>query len=173
MAILLVSGLTIVAHADQHGSSTENGEIVGQAAPGQVQSRDILVTFVFEPLGPVPPTYEVGGVTFEAHPSSIVPEIGEQGMPSERGYRFPHEGVTVTLPEAAESVQIRLCLFHSDVKIEPVDDQSETLPIISVPSEDKCVSVPLMQSGGIFSRVRFTGGGNEASIVGMKIKRAQ
>ena len=124
----------------------------------------LTVEFSFLPNGtPMPRTYQIAGVTFSAHASPSFDPVVDDLEPGERGYIFPDTGVTVTLPEEARSVEIRVCLFARNVTIEALDTVNNLVAQEQVQSSNTCVNVSL--EGDRISVVRFTGGFREASIV--------
>ena len=96
--------------------------VVAAGMAADSRAEDVATAeFSYLPSGaPMPPVYQVAGMTFFAHGASGDggPRIVDQGTPSERGYGFPDAGVTVVLPAAAEIVEVRACLFAGAVTIE-------------------------------------------------------
>ena len=132
----------------------------------------LTVEFSSLPNGTLMPwTYQIAGVTFFAHASLSTPNIYDQGTPSERGYRFPDTGVTVTLPMEVRGVEVRICLPFNVVTIEALDTMNKLVAQKQVPFGNKCGDVSL--EGDRISVVRFTGGSNEASIVRLSAALAQ
>ena len=131
-------------------------------------SKAVNAEFSFLPSGAsIPSTYQTAGITFFAHQSPYYsPIIVDHG--GERGYGFPDTGVTVVLPIEVRSVEVRVCLFASNIMIEALNSAGTLISQQSVQLRNQCGDVVL--KGDQIAAVRFTGGSREASIVRLSAK---
>ena len=102
---------------------------------------------------------------------ALKPIVMDQGTPPERGYVFPHTGVTVVLPMEARSVEVRVCLFAEGITTEALNTVGTLVTQEQVQFQNKCDN--LLLEGGRISVIRFTGGSREASIVRLIAAPAQ
>ena len=127
-----------------------------------------LVAFKDLPLGPVPQTFSIAGVTFFANCTDAEqPRIFDSNEPAERGYNFLGCGVTVVLPMVAKAVELRVCQFAGDtIKVETLDSAGSPMSSQTVEYRDECGEVSIQKDR--ISRIRLTGAENEASIVWLR-----
>ena len=139
----------------------------GSRSRGEAPGFKDVVTAGFSQLPlntSVPSPYQTAGMTFFVHgptPSSPLPAIVDTA--DEQGYGFPNAGVTVVLPIQVSSVEVRVCLFASEILIETLNSAGVQLSKTPVQSGNECGDFSL--TGHRISMVRFTGGGDAASIV--------
>lgn len=133
-----------------------------QGPAGHGARKAVSVAFSGLPTGPLPDSFQMAEVTFLAH-SPGSPAVRDFGPANERGYQFMDAGVTVVLPREANRVAVRLCLYAADVTIEALNSVGNVISQQVVTSSDQCGDIVI--EGEKVATVRFTGGGNEASIV--------
>lgn len=138
----------------------------GSRSRGEAPGFNDVVTAGFSQLplnASVPSPYQTAGMTFFVHSPTPSPLPAIVDTADEQGYGFPDAGVTVVLPIQARSIEVRVCLFASEILIETLNSAGVQLSKTPVQAGNECDDLSL--AGRRISMVRFTGGGNEASIV--------
>ena len=138
----------------------------GSRSRGEAPGFNDVVTAGFSQLplnASVPSPYQTAGMTFFVHGPTPSPLPAIVDTADEQGYGFPDAGVTVALPIQARSIEVRVCLFASEILIETLNSAGVQLSKTPVQPGNECGDFSL--AGHRISMVRFTGGGNAASIV--------
>lgn len=95
-------------------------------------------------------------------PASFVNETA-----GERGLQFPDSGLEVDLPTPVPSARLRVGQFNSDYTIEGINFAGAVVSTFTMSFPNSYRNVRLR--GPDLSLIRFTGGGNEGSVVSLCI----
>jgi hypothetical protein len=85
----------------------------------------------------------------------------------ERGLQFPDSGLEVDLPVPVSSARLRVGQFNSPYTIEGIDFSGAVVSTFTMNFPNSYRNVRLR--GPDLSLIRFTGGGNEGSVVSLCI----
>ena len=112
---------------------------------------------------PFPVHFMIAAFDFGQLGGPHFPQLLVNTTASERGLRFPQQGMNIILPVPEQTVRLRIGTFNGPVDIEAVDSLGTTVKTKSIPSLNTYVNTSIRAPE--ISAVNLTGGGNEAILV--------
>jgi len=107
--------------------------------------------------------FELSGYRIKKIGGAVALEIGNHDM--EVGLQFPHEGIEITLPAPVPVTDLKLGVGAGGVKIEALDENKTVIYAVTVPHDEKFVSVSVKPpSANKIALLRLTGGDGEGVL---------